>query len=198
MTRVAVCTVLLAASLSVAAQSGPAAFPATDGWHRWDVGAAPAFGACCGEWRQGSSVRGRCALDEGGWRADDTCASTGDRLRVYLKVSNGMPERLRAFSNDCVVTTDEPVTALGTLPVTTSLAWLARVIEPSQAPGRHLAEATIAAIALHGAERAYPPLVAIVEDTARDRPTRESALFWLTYGGSERTYDYLDRLLSLR
>ena len=148
----------------------------SDGWYAWRVEiVADAPELCCFAWSDGAVNRKSCNLDgrNGGVVTSGEQPYPADELRIYAFMQDGEATRIRSLSAQCPVTSDSPVTDIGTIPNTESLDWLEQRI-----PGRVAGEDAIMAIAMHAGDEGRRILV----DTARSGSTddnREAAIFWM-------------------
>jgi len=126
-----------------------------------------------------------------GWHAWHV-QGTADLVRIYVRIKNGSPTRIRFRGNDCRY--DEPTEFqdLGVIDNEVSVAWLSDQV---YADGR-ISEDAIAAISAHAGDAAFAALTGLLEDRNRAKKTREQALFWLAQTDSDEAFEYLDALIS--
>jgi hypothetical protein len=172
--------------------------PGADGWYSWTV-AASETGArsCCYQWQGGQSATQRvCDLDgkRGGYTIGGDCLLDSDQVRVYVRMIDGQPERVRALNADCPVNTASEITDLGAVPADASVGWLRGQLSNERRGNSEL----LAAIPMHAGNAAFDALTELLEDRSRSMDTREQALFWLAQSDTDEAYDYLDRLLTSR
>lgn len=179
----------LAPSLSGAAEPFN---PKTDGWHSWSVPApAGAIERCCHRW----SGTGRPGCDLGG--AHDGLSGHGELpdeaglTRIYLLVKSGRPARIAALSPHCEIRNPAAITDHGAVDPDASADWLLRFVAADSRVGSE----ALAALSLHGGDRALQALVGVVE-SGTDDGLRQEALFWLIQSGSDAGFAYVDRLLT--
>lgn len=193
-TAAALCAVVLAAPAGAADLE----VPRGDGWYSWDVAASrTGVRSCCYGWQGGASVRGEvCDLDEqrGGYTLGGDCLLESDHIRVYVRLRDGQPDRVRALNADCPVTTATEVVKLGEVEPDSSVGWLAARVGRDGDIDAEL----LAAIPMHDSAAVVATLARLLEDKERPMKTREQALFWLAQSDTDEAFDYLDRLLGSR
>ena len=194
---VAISTALLAlafAARPVAAEDFDV--PAADGWYSWQV-AASRIGArsCCYGWHAGQPLARRaCDLDGrgGGYSISGDCEFDPADLRVYVRMQDGRPERVRALNADCPVTTATEITDLGVVDADASVRWLAGRLTSAGDGSTEI----LAAIPMHAGDAPHDTLTGLLEDGGQPTKIREQALFWLVQTESDEAFAYVDRLLT--
>lgn len=172
--------------------------PVVDGWYSWQVPASKlGVRSCCYGWHTGQpATRRPCDLDGrgGGYSIGGDCDLDAADVRVYVRMQDGRPDRVRALNADCPVTTATEVTDLGRVDADPSVRWLAgRLTNDRQADAEFLA-----AIPMHAGSAPYDTLTGLLEDRSRPMEIREQALFWLVQSESDEAFAYVDRLLGSR
>lgn len=148
-----------------------------DGWHTWRVevvDAAPEL--CCFAWNSGVATKKRCNLDgrRGGFSSTNDSHFPSDAVQIYASMSAGAATRIRVLSSQCPVSSDSPITDLGTVAVGDSVAWLQRYIVPHA----EVSDEAITAVALHAGDAARRLLVATAKSDTNEE-NREAAIFWM-------------------
>ncbi len=172
--------------------------PRIDGWYSWTA-AASSTGArtCCYGWHGGRAVTRRvCDLDgkRGGHTIGGDCVLDSDEIRVYVRMRDGKPDRVRALNAECPVSTSSEIADLGRVESEASVRWLSARISRD----RHDNAEILAAIPMHGGDAAFDALTSLLEDRRRTMELRKQALFWLVQSGSDDALAYVDRLLTRR
>jgi hypothetical protein len=153
--------------------------------------------SCCYGWHGGQTVmREVCNLDgrQGGFTIGGGCELDSDDIRIYVRVRDGKPNRVRALNAECPVTTKSEVRDLGAVDPDASVRWLASRVGDDKGLDPEL----LSAIPMHAGEAAIATLTDLLEDQGRPMSLREQALFWLVQSESDEAFDYLDRLLTRR
>ena len=151
-----------------------------EGWVSWEVPAvegAPA--SCCWQGWGSAAQRKACQLDENsdGYHTRDR--ETTDSVRVYARVKAGKPDRLRALAADCPIETKTPIQELTGVSADESAGWLiVQLRQGAPAVERSLAQAALAALAMHRGELAGKALGEFAHDPQAE--TRKQAVFWLS------------------
>ena len=194
--QVIVAVLVVALPASVVAQELDV--PAGDGWYSWQVATSESGSrSCCYGWHTGqASSRRTCDLDGrgGGYSIGGDCDLDSADLRIYVRMRDGRPDRVRALSAGCPVTTDTEIADLGAVDTEASVRWLAGRITG----GTDRDAGLLAAIAMHAGDAPLDTLTGLLEDRERPMKLREQALFWLAQSDSDEAFEYLDRLLTRR
>ncbi len=172
---------VLAASVGsaapVLAQTGAALNLPTEGWVSWDVDAVDSAQRwCCFDWDGGAAQSAVCNLDgrKGGYGSRGE-AATVSSIRIYARMHQGKPDRIRALATDCPVKTNTPILSRPDISSAQSLSWLRAQLSPRSS----LSGDAMAGLAVHrGAEAA-----SMLDELARRGPdveTRKEAIFWAT------------------
>lgn len=176
----------LLAVLLIAANAGASEADLTrrvtqqDGWVAYQVQmTADAGTPCCYEWHHGKSINSGCDLDARSWNLgtndDDPRPLASDRLDMYLHVSNGRIDKLRAYGASCAIRNADKVRRLDTVAGADSVALLATTAAESTLD---LADTSLASLAFHADAAATRALEQLIEPP-HPRKLREQALFWL-------------------
>jgi hypothetical protein len=155
-----------------------------DGWASWEVPAvddAPAM--CCFGWKDAPGAAPTCKLDErqNGYSSRDE--QTTDAVRVYARMRDGKPERVRALAANCPVQTATAIQDLGKADENASVQWLAGLMKSAADDadaGRKSRSDLLAALAVHRAASALDALSALARSDAR-LDARKDAVFWLAH-----------------
>jgi len=170
---------LLAHSTSAAAGDLGQQITQRDGWAGYHVSMLTDAGSpCCYEWHGRHGDRQECRLDSNSWsfsKTDEPGRFASETLNVYLHVTHGTVDRVRAFDGACSVADAAQVRWLEGTNSGDSIAFLARLAD---AAGKDMADSAAATIALHADPAATPALV-LLADASHSRHVREQALFWL-------------------
>ncbi|MFK8030478.1 MAG: HEAT repeat domain-containing protein [Gammaproteobacteria bacterium] len=168
--------------------------PVADGWHTWTVEAvdeAPNW--CCITWRKKGELQSGCQLEGNkysyGISTDDPIKFT-DEIRVFAQIENGQTKRVRAFGEQCSVTSDERVIDHGHPGTAASLEWLSAQLGKD----RHVTGQSLGVIAAHDSNQAQLILV----DSARpNRPLtrRKDAVFWMGQVRAKQSETELTRIM---
>lgn len=165
-------------------------------WVGWD---APYHGdgsACCMSIGRGQRVRG------GGCRLE--CSQTFDvsdrrergaaNVHVLLRVAAGRIDRVRAFTDDCVLDAEgRRVVWIDGVRPAQSVALLTHLLAEAARPER-FADETLAALALHEAPEALTALLDLAKRHA-SRDVRAGALFWLAQRSGEEARAAITRAI---
>jgi len=155
-----------------------------DGWVGYEVpinadGGIP----CCYNWHGKHAVTSGCDLEGGEWNlgmddhnsAPSTTAST-DALDVYIRITQGKIDRVRAFAASCPVRGREQVRWLDDVAAEDSIMLLAS--QASEPGPRKDEDEALLAMALH-ADAAATEALATLSGAGHPRKLREQSLFWL-------------------
>ena len=154
-----------------------------DGWVAYDVAMVADAGApCCYEFHGHVVLHNGCDLDDRNWNIgrndDDPRPLVADaKLSVYLHVAAAQVDKVRAFASTCALRDAANVRRIDPVDSADSIALLARM-SGSAAQKHDVADAQIAALALHADAAATPALIELA-DSSHPRKLREQALFWL-------------------
>lgn len=164
-----------------------------NGWASWEVPAvanAPAM--CCFSWNDSPGAAPLCKLDEeqNGYSSRDH--QTTDAVRVYARMHDGTPERVRALAANCPVQTASPIQDLGKADENASVQWLAGLLQGRE--DRRSRDDLLAALAVHRASAAQDALIRVAT-TAGDEHVRSQAWFWLAHTGAAQTERAIDAAL---
>lgn len=164
-----------------------------NGWASWEVPAvanAPAL--CCFGWNDAPGAAPTCKLDEqqNGYGSRDH--QTTDAMRVYARMRDGKPERVRALAANCPVQTDSPIQDLGRADENASVQSLAGLLQSRE--DKRSRDDLLAALAFHRASGAQDALIR-VGTTGRDTHLRSQAWFWLAHTGANQTESAIDAAL---
>jgi hypothetical protein len=151
-----------------------------DGWVAWQVPkVADAGMACCFQMHGKHVLQSGCDLEGNSWgNSDDQRPpqGTSDALDVYLRVSHGKVDKVRAFSASCPVRDADKVRWLDNVAPQASVAFLAA--SSAAAPSEDIFDAELAALAMH-ADPAATPALRDLSGQSHPRKVREQSLFWL-------------------
>lgn len=151
--------------------------PAWIAWH------APHHGegsACCMGIERGHRLEGGgCRLESSRtFNVNDGRDAGSAGFHVLLRVSSGRVERVRAYTDDCVLDAEgRPVVWLEGVPPAESVALLKGLLSDAARPER-FAEEALTAIALHASPEALSALLDLAKRHASSE-VRSGALFWL-------------------
>ncbi len=175
---------LLAVALLVFASS-VVAEPGDNGWQTWRIEKQPGVGElCC--YRNGRTAG--CDLDGApGANREDAGLPGGKRFaRVYARMLNGRIMDVHTFSDSCPVTTATPMNDLGLVDNSSSVVWLASLMDNINV------DEVLLSLSLHAGEDAMQRLVASSRE-GRPRQEREQAVFWMAqHRATEATALILD------
>jgi hypothetical protein len=186
-----VCCLLIACSAAASAPDLPDG--ELDGWHSWRVDVVDeAPDLCCFTWNQGVAMRKSCNLDgrHGGFSSSGDSPFPSDEVQIYALMSAGAATKIRVLSSQCPVTSDSPITDLGTVATGDSINWLQRYISPHTV----VSDEAITAVAMHAGDAARRLLV----DTAKtdsSEDNRETAIFWMAQARIKETAADLRKLM---
>ena len=189
-----VCIAVLVTSIS--SNSAVAETPqlGADGWHTWRVTAADnASDWCCFQWNSGVSKQKSCDLDDrrNGYSNSNNDDTIVNEMQIYVLTSDGEPEKIRALSSQCRVTSKSEIADLGFFETDDSVKWLQQHIDSYS----DTSSDAMAAISTHDGERPISILMDVVRGNSSIE-NRKDALFWLAMSDSDTAYEFLDRLLS--
>ena len=144
-------------------------------------------------WTDGGAAEFAAPTDDG-WHVWQVESSSSSREfdDIYVRIKDGDVSKIEIHRSNCYERTRSPLTELGIVPNSASVAWLKKFLDSDT----RLSEGAIAAISVHAGNEAFTVLTDLLEDRSRGKKTRERALFWLAHSGSDQAYAYLDRLLS--
>lgn len=152
-----------------------------DGWVGYQVPMVVGAGTpCCYEWHGKNAAHADCELDSRNWNistSDPPGIATTDMLNVYLHVTHGQIEKVRAFAASCKVKDADRVRWIEHVDGADSVALLARAAAAT--PTNDTSDAELTATALH-ADATATPALAQLADSTHPRKLREQALFWLS------------------
>jgi HEAT repeats len=172
-------------------------------WIGYSVPAIRAVRNCCWNGSDDGNC-GQCRLEKD---SSFTSSSSGRpgvvslegtaRLRVLFRASGRKVERIRTFSEDCVLDVGGlPLVWLDDVPPADSLRLLASFVggQSDRDEGSHLTEGALAAIAFHQDEGAD---VLLDRFTAPERPEhlRKKAAFWMGNARGRHGFETLRRLV---
>jgi hypothetical protein len=163
-----------------------------DGFYTWRVAAtedSPPW--CCFCWSRNSPVSNACNLDShhANYSASEEFLAQGE-MQIYALIEAGKPQRIRALSPQCRVTSRREVVDLGVVEVDESLAWLKRHVKAPATVGRDV----LAAISVHEGSAALHFLI----DVANSGPgteMRKEAIFWMSQARITESASELERLM---
>jgi hypothetical protein len=166
---------------------------AADGLYAWRIAAtedSPPW--CCSCWSRNSSVSGACDLDgrHVNYSVSDEFQAPQGEMQIYALIEAGKPQRIRALSPQCQVTSSREVVDLGVVEVDDSLAWLKRHVAAPATVGTD----ALAAIAVHQGSDALHFLI----DVANNGPgkkLRKEAIFWMSQARITESASELERLM---
>jgi len=151
-----------------------------DGWVAYQVPKVADGGmACCFQTRGKHVQQSGCDLEGNNWgNSDDQRPpqGTSDALDVYLRVSHGKVDKVRAFSASCPVRDADKVRWLDDVAPQASVAFLAAATAAT--PSEDIFDAELAALAMH-ADPAATPALRDLSGQSHPHKVREQALFWL-------------------
>lgn len=152
-----------------------------DGWVAYEVPKTADGGiACCLEFHGKHAAQAGCDLDGRSWSTgiidDHRPMQASDALDVYLHVSHGQVDKVRAFSASCPVRNADKVRRLDDVSPQASIAFLAA--STAATASEEIADAELAALSMHADAGAT---TALRDLTGQSHPhkVREQALFWL-------------------
>jgi HEAT repeat protein len=121
---------------------------------------------------------GGCRLESGHTFTAGDGPSAGGGLLVLMRVHSGRVERVRAYTDDCVLDAEgRLVVWLEDVPPGESVALLKELLSDA-ARSEHMAEEALTALALHAAPEAVQALIDVAKRHASG-DVRGGALFWL-------------------
>jgi hypothetical protein len=135
--------------------------------------------ACCFQMHGKHVLQSGCDLDGSNWGNSDEQRSpqaTSEALNVYLRVSHGKVDKVRAFSASCPVRDADKVRWLDNVAPQASVAYLAA--STAATPSEDIFDAELAALAMH-ADPAATPALRDLSGQSHPRKVREQSLFWL-------------------
>ena len=191
-----VAAMMVAAAMSSRAGADESFTPGSDGWQTWRTDAIESRGErCCFRWSGSGPRRRACDLDRsrGNYGFVDGFASYSGEVQVYVLMDAGTPMKVTVLSPQCEVRTKTQIFDRGRIGADASVDWLQQHIRNDS----RLTSDVLAAVSLHGGDRALEVLIAVVE-SERDRDVRKEAVFWLVQSGSKAAFDYIDQLLTGR
>jgi HEAT repeat protein len=151
-----------------------------DGWIGYQVPiVADAGTPCCFEWHGKNPAHSACELEGRNWSigiSDEHPMQRSDKLNVYLRVTHGQIEKVRAFGDTCALKDADRVHWLADVSSVDSVALLARAA--AVASTEDTADAELTAMALHEDVSATAALAQLADSTHRQK-LREQAVFWL-------------------
>ena len=152
-----------------------------DGWVAYQVPKIAGSGvACCFQMHGRHVLQSGCDLEGNTWgNSDDeprAAQAAGDALDVYLRVSHGKIDKVRAFSASCPVRDADKVRWLDNVAPAASVAFLTGAAAAT--PPEDIFDAELAALAMH-AEPAATPALRDLSGQSHPHKVREQALFWL-------------------
>jgi hypothetical protein len=151
-----------------------------DGWVAWQVPKTTDGGmACCFQMHGKHVLQSGCDLEGNSWGNSDDQPSpqgTSDALDVYMRVSHGKVDKVRAFSASCPVRDADKVRWLDNVTSQASVAFLAA--STAATPSEDIFDAELAALAMH-ADAAATPALRDLSGQSHPRKVREQSLFWL-------------------
>lgn len=172
---------LLAGNAAAAAPDLAKRVVQQDGWVAYEVPKVADSGiACCFESHGKHVTQPGCDLDGRSWSNgiidDHRMLQASDALDIYLHVSHGQVDKVRAFSASCPVRDADKVRRLEDVAPQTSIAFLAA--STAATASEDMADAELSALAMH----ADPAATAALHDLSgqsHPRKVREQSLFWL-------------------
>jgi hypothetical protein len=167
-----------------------------DDWVGYHVAMVEGAGsACCYSDLAGEgSSRTRCDLDskKGNVFSDAGSRESGAGLSVYWHVEGGEPDKIRAFTADCPVSSQKPIRWIDPVAAEDSIAEISRWMQAGNVPG-HDASSGMPALALHADEKSTLALIGFVE-SASTAKFAEDALFWLGHARGIPGADYVEKV----
>ena len=172
---------LLAGNAAAAAPDLAKRIVQQDGWVAYQVPKMADSGiACCFESHGKHAMQAGCDLDGRSWSNgivdDQRTLQSSDALDVYLHVSHGQVDKVRAFSASCPVRDADKVRRLDDVAPQASIAFLAA--STAATASEDMADAQLAALAMH-ADPAATTALHDLSGQSHPRKVREQALFWL-------------------
>ena len=164
-------------------------------WLGYEVAAVPGsrFSVCSGD-DGGSMDDGCCGVyrlenSESSFRSGTADQAAPGSVDILVRLDQGAVDKVRFVSAGCRLDAGGlPFTWLTGVQDEDSVAWLASIVQnPGKDDNRHLADAVLAAIAVHGTSRATAHLSGFASSSS-PLWLREKAAFWL---GAERGHDGL-------
>ena len=151
-----------------------------DGWVAWQVPKTADGGiACCFQMHGKHVLQSGCDLEGNSWgNSDDQrpAQGTSDALDVYMRISHGKIDKVRAFSASCPVRDADKVRWLDNVTPQASVAFLAA--STAAVPSEDVFDAELAALAMH-ADPAATPALRELSGQSHPHKMREQSLFWL-------------------
>ena len=154
-----------------------------DGWVGYEVALNADGGVpCCYNWHGKHMVTSGCELEGGEWNlgmddhASNATVGSTDALDVYIRISHGKVDRIRAYAASCPVHGRERVRWLDNIDAKDSIALLTN--EASSATSRKDDDEALLTMALH-ADASATGALAGLSGSAHPRKLREQSLFWL-------------------
>ena len=151
-----------------------------DGWVAWQVPKTADSGtACCFQMHGKHVLQSGCDLEGNNWGNSDDQRSpqaTDAALNVYMRVSHGKVDKVRAFSASCPVRDADKVRWLDKVAPQASVAFLAA--STAATPSEDIFDGELAALAMH-ADAAATPALRDLSGQSHPRKVREQSLFWL-------------------
>jgi HEAT repeat protein len=138
---------------------------------------------------------GGCRLESGHtFTAGDDPSAGGAGLVVLMRVASGRVERVRAYTDDCVLDAEgRLVVWLEGVPPAESVALLKELLSDA-ARSEQIAEEALTALALHAAPEAVQALIDLAR-RHRNPVVREQAFFWLGESEDPRALAFFEEVL---
>lgn len=187
---------LLASPAVMAAPTLASRVAAQDGWVGYRVPMVASAGEpCCLRWNGKDAQRSGCDLDGRHWNfgtnLDDEGRTSSDTLAVFVHVTGGKPDRIRALADSCPVRADSEIAWLEGVAPEESVAWLSAWVRDA-ASSKDGEGNGLAALAYHGGAEATRSMAALAEPS-QPRELREQSLFWLGQARGEEGAAIVER-----
>ena len=144
-------------------------------------------------WTDGGAAEFAAPSDDGWyvWQVESS-SSRRDLDDIFVQMKDGVVRKIEIHTSNCYERTRSPITELGIVPNSASVAWLKTLLDSDT----RVSEGAIAAISMHAGDEAFTILTDLLKNRSRGKRTREQALFWMAHSDSDRAFEYLDTLLS--
>lgn len=149
-----------------------------NGWSAYHVAMVAGAGSpCCQSGDRGRSSNAACDLDtrKGSFSISDSGSKKSTNLGIYWHVSKGTIDQVKAFAEECPVSSREAIRWIGSVDpkesVAATLEWIDRAGEDHHSMA-------LAALALQAEPSATPALISLAAPR-KSTGTRKDAIFWL-------------------
>lgn len=162
-------------------------------WVAWVEPHRGAGSACCMDIGRVRRLRGGGCRLESSQTFNVTEGGTAAELDVLLRVVSGRVERVRAFTDDCVLDAEgRPVVWLEGVAPAESVKLLKELLADPARP-EHVADEALTAMALHAAPEAVTALLDLAKHASAD--VRGNALFWLAQRAADEARAAITRAI---